>query len=83
MTNETQQERSCSVCGQMLKPTLTANTVDENYNTVPIYSYGHFCPELSRKYEDRMKEIEDSPTMTPDQKRNAANAAGYMNAWSN
>lgn len=80
MSNTKPQPRNCSMCSQELRPQLTATSIDGNFNTIEHYSFGHICPEQSKRYDDRMSEINNS-CMSEEQKNNAINAAAYMNAW--
>lgn len=79
--NESLPSKLCSKCGNKLEPILMGTTIGSNYNTIPHYSFGHYCPKLNQDYHDRLKEINSSLSMPTEQKRNATIAAGYMNAW--
>jgi hypothetical protein len=79
--NDKPAPRACSQCHEMLQPTLMGTSIDGNYNTKYHWSFGHTCPKQLQRYQNRLSEIQGSPTMSPEQKQNAVAAAGYMNAW--
>jgi hypothetical protein len=74
-------DRTCSMCGNTLHAEVHGYTIDKDFNTVPCYMFGHICPAQTKAYNDRIKSINQNASMNDEQKRNATEMAGYMNAW--
>ncbi len=84
MTNQTDNRpapRPCSQCGELLQPFLQGTSINSDYTTRYHWGFGHYCPKQAARYDSRIKEIKNSFTMSGEQKHNAVQMAGYMNAW--